>query len=380
MSPGPGQAGFVQVEGGAFVASTAGQRSVPFVPRGVGSYPLLDHVGRGRDGLAADIFAQAVAMGRPLVRTHAFFDGGRSPARLRNDDGTPHEPGLRALDRVLCMAKERGVWLLLPVANNWHDYGGAPAVVRMVHGPHAGPLGKDAFFTDPACVAAQRDHIIALLTRVNHLTGVRYAEDPTVFAWELCNEPRLEHTPLRRARRGLTLQPFVGRGPGRILAAWAVAMRQAFDAAGARQLVGWGGSGHRGSHGEDMEAVLATGAVDFATLHLYPFATHPSLLRVRPWSARAAQAVALAAAVLRDRAALARAYGVPLLLEEFGWKTGAHTLPAERQQVMRGMLQAARDEGVGTLPWMIAERGRQDYDGLLIRPEHRELVRLLATT
>ena len=30
---------------------------------------------------------------------------------------------------------------------------------------------------------------------------------------------------------------------------------------------------------------------------------------------------------------------------------------------------AARDEGAGYLPWMIAETDRPDYDGYLIRPE-----------
>ncbi len=332
-----------------------------FVPAGVGSYPLLEHAGRGHLHHLRDILNQAQGLGRRLIRTHACFDGGTHPARLRNDDGSFHEPGFQALDLVLKLAGEHGVRLLLPVANNWKDYGGAPAIVR-IFAP--GRSDKDAFFDDPRCVAAQQAFIRHLVGRVNTCNGRRYGDDPSIFAWELCNEARIEST------RG-------GRDPGHTLATWATSMRAAFREAGAQQLVGWGGSGHRRRHGEDMEAVLAAGAVDFATVHVYPFHTHKRIMAERRWSTRAALAVEAGAEILADRAQLARAYAMPLLMEEFGWKTGHHTLGEERLAVMRGLLRAAASLGVGTLPWMIAERGRQDYDGLLIRPQHEEMMALL---
>ena len=157
----------------------------------------------------------------------------------------------------------------------------------------------------------------------------------------------------------------------------AKAMRVVFDEVGARQPVGWGGSGHVGVKGEDLSTLLDARVVDFATVHVYPFHTHPRLLRISDWRERGARAGDVAEGIIRDRAALCRAYAVPLLMEEFGWKTGAHTHPPERALVMRRMLDTARFEAVGTLPWMIAERGRPDYDGLLIRPEHTEIFSLL---
>lgn len=353
-----------QADDGADFITDAG----PVVPRGVGSYPLLEHAGRGRADHIEDIFAQAIVLGRPLIRTNAFFMGGRNPGRLRDDDAKVRPEGLLALDRVLAAAAEHDIKLILPVANNWEDYGGAAAIARALLGepitallPAAltkhlpGASGKDRFYTHRLCLDAQRDFIGQLVRRRNSVNGRDYATDDTIFAWELCNEARFE----------LSVPGYATR-----LADWASTMRSAFRDAGATQLVGWGGSGHRGVRGEDLDVLLRARAFDFATLHLYPFLVEPALLNIESRAERARAAGVYGAKVISDRAALCRTAGVPLLVEEHGWKTGEHTAHEERASVMGAFMRAARSEGVGTLPWMIAERGRPDYDRLLIRPEH----------
>lgn len=334
----------------------------PFVPRGIGSYPLLEHAGNGRMDAVHDIFDQAIALGRPLVRTNAFFDGGDNPARIRADDGTLRDDGLAGLDRLLAAAAERGVRLILVLANNWHHYGGAPAVVRMA-APGEG-LPKDAFWSDPRVVEAQRSYVQHLVRRTNAVNGRAYAEDPAVFAWELANEARCDD------------EDWCDAGT---LVRWARTMADSIREAGATQLVAWGGSGHRDRHGEDLGRIAVEGGVDVLTLHVYPFARHALRLDARSAGQRNALGIRLGVEAIRDRAAVARAHRLPLLVEELGWRNSDRAdRDGERAVVIGAWLRAADAEGVGTVPWMIGERGRPDYDQLLIRPEEdRATVRAL---
>ena len=47
------------------------------------------------------------------------------------------------------------------------------------------------FYTDPLMRQYYKDWLRTIITRTNTITGQKYYEDPTVFAWELANEPRV---------------------------------------------------------------------------------------------------------------------------------------------------------------------------------------------
>jgi mannan endo-1,4-beta-mannosidase len=322
----------------------------PFVPQGMNSYPLLQHVGDGRLTAVEDILAQAVALGRPLIRTPAFIDGGAHPARIRGDDGALREQGLVALDRVLAAAAEQGVRLILILTNNWQDFGGAPAVLEMV-APGEG-LPKNAFWSDPRAIEAQLGYQRALATRINSLNGRLYAEDPTIFAWELVNEARCERSMTPELCSDTTLVD------------WAKRMSDGLRAAGVQQLIAWGGAGYLDDYGEDLRAIGAEGGVDVLTLHMYASRVAAS------GALRAEAAIEAGETTLRERYATARALGKPLLLEEVNWKPAPdRDREAERATVLAAWLDLAAALQVGALPWMIGEQGRTDYDGYLIRPE-----------
>jgi sugar phosphate isomerase/epimerase len=68
--------------------------------------------------------------------------------------------------------------------------------------------------------------------------------------------------------------------------------------------------------------------------------------------------------------AVAEKFNLPLLVEELGYRASSEgpTPDDERAEVFRALLGAAHALGLGVFPWMIGETGREDYDGLLIRP------------
>jgi hypothetical protein len=109
--------------------------------------------------------------------------------------------------------------------------------------------------------------------------------------------------------------------------------------------------------------------VEILTLHVYPGLASSLETGAAPPAARALVAAEQGAAWIRESAAAARALGVPLLVEELGWPTtGGDDADGERALVLRAWLDAAREQRVGALPWMIGEPMRPDYDGYLIRP------------
>ena len=315
------------------------------VPRGINSYPLLQLIGATKLDAVDDILTQAAALGRPLVRTPAFLDIGDSPARMRDDQGALREQGLRALDQVLDSAQRHGVRLVLILTNNWEDFGGAPAVVKMA--APEGALPKNAFWSDERAVRLQLDYQTALVQRINTVNERAYANDPTIAAWELVNEARCE--------REMTPTWC----DDQTLARWAKRMSDGLRGAGAKQLIAWGGSGYLGEYGEDLRTIAASGAVDVLTLHLY-----------QTGHAEVDEAIASGEADLRERAQVAADVGLPLWLEEVNWKPPATSdVDAERAAVLAAWLALADKLDVASLPWMIGERGRMDYDGYLIRPD-----------
>ncbi len=102
--------------------------------------------------------------------------------------GKFNEEAFRTLDRVLAVANEEGVRLIIPVVNNFQWWGGAADYAAFRDKP------RDAFWTDPQLIEDFEQTVRFLLTRVNTVTGVPYREDKAILAWETANESQCPHS------------------------------------------------------------------------------------------------------------------------------------------------------------------------------------------
>jgi mannan endo-1,4-beta-mannosidase len=107
---------------------------------------------------------------------------------------------LDGLDYLLAEIGAREMRAVMVLNNYWHWSGGMAQYVSWNDGtpiPYPPAHGWAAFMAYAAdfyecaqCQVWYRDHIAAIINRLNPYTGVRYRQDPAIFSWELANEPR----------------------------------------------------------------------------------------------------------------------------------------------------------------------------------------------
>jgi mannan endo-1,4-beta-mannosidase len=259
------------VQGAGFVGR-AGTRFVldgePFHYTGTNNYYLMVF-SVARSGLRPyvdEVLQEAAARGIRVVRTWAFNDGLGWNA-LQTAPGAYDEEVFQGLDFVLERSRQLGLRVILTLVNNWADYGGMDQYVAW--SPTADL--HDQFYTDVNTRAYYRNHMAAVILRVNSLNGRLYRDDPTVFAWELANEPRCMtfDPPLCASdRQGGTLLDWITE-----MSAWARSLDP-------NHLVTTGSEGFYddgsgpwyldGSQGVDFRRDHEPATIDFATAHSWP--------------------------------------------------------------------------------------------------------------
>lgn len=110
---------------------------------------------------------------------------------------------LQGLDFVISEARKHGIYVIITFVNNFDDFGGRKQYVQWGRERGQRLVNEDEFYTNPLVKQFYKDHVKVMLTRKNTISRVVYKDDPTIFAWELMNEPRCADA------SGTTLQRWI---------------------------------------------------------------------------------------------------------------------------------------------------------------------------
>lgn len=118
------------------------------------------------------------------------------PERAKFDESV-----LEGLDLILAEMAKRKMRAVIFFSNNWEWSGGFQQYLIW-----NGIISKEwltkkptwdelrdltaKFYSCDPCMDAYTQQVVLLLRRTNSMTKKRYIDDPTIFAWELANEPR----------------------------------------------------------------------------------------------------------------------------------------------------------------------------------------------
>ncbi|XP_020218559.1 mannan endo-1,4-beta-mannosidase 7 [Cajanus cajan] len=206
-------------------------------------------------------FQEASNHGLNIARTWAFSDGGYNP--LQYSPGSYNEQMFQGLDFAIAEARKYGIKLVLSLVNNYENMGGKKQYVEWARSQGQSINSEDDFFTNPVVKGYYKNHIKAVLTRRNSLSGVAYKDDPTIMAWELMNEVRCPSD-----QSGKTVQ------------AWITEMASYVKSIDGNHLLEAGLEGFYGQSkpesnpnfnvGTDFIANNQIPGIDFATVHSYP--------------------------------------------------------------------------------------------------------------
>ncbi|KAJ8748500.1 hypothetical protein K2173_003398 [Erythroxylum novogranatense] len=250
--------GFVRTKGNNFVVNDK-----PLYLNGFNAYWLMymasDQSTRDKVWSA---FQQASKYGMNIARTWAYNDGGNSRP-LQISPGHYDEETFKGLDMVISEARKYGIYVILGLINNYEDFGGRHQYVQWARERGEQVSSDDDFYSNPLIRQYYKNHVKTVLTRINTITGMAYKDDPTIFAWELINEPRSDDP------SGVLIQDWIKE---------VAAYLKSIDSNHLLEigLEGfYGDSGKQNNpgnitYGSDFILNNQIPEIDYATIHLYP--------------------------------------------------------------------------------------------------------------
>jgi mannan endo-1,4-beta-mannosidase len=212
------------------------------------------------DAHFANLQKDGVSVLRLWMFSHETWHG------FEQQKGVYYEPQFMLFDYVIQSAKAHNIKLVATMENFWEAYGGIDTRLSWEGQPN-GLANRWRFFnrdTCPGCFDQYKNYAKYVLNRVNHYSNITYKNEPTIFAWELMNEPRYQDATPNENSSGKTLR------------AWVDEMGQFIKSIDTNHMVGTGIEGHGvkygygGDEGNPFVFIHQSPYVDFTSAHPYP--------------------------------------------------------------------------------------------------------------
>lgn len=260
--------GFIYSDGTAFYVD-----GTPFYFAGANSYDLFTLGDSSSDSTVEDICSKYMYPDQIDARMKAMADNGVTVLRtwgfsteswhgFEKSPGNYVEPQFMLFDYIMDSAKRHGIKVIITLENYWEAYGGIDAKLRWAGLNGGSHSNRAQFFSNEQCKQWYKDYAKHFAERTNYFTGVKYKDDPTIFAWDLMNEPRYQD-----AGENTT---------GTTLRAWVDEMASYLKSIDPNHMVGVGLEGHGneynfgGDEGNPFVYIQQSPYIDFCSAHPYP--------------------------------------------------------------------------------------------------------------
>ena len=313
---GRGGSDIISIEDGQFIKNGS---PYYFVGANFWYGPILASEGSGgdRDRLTRELDSLC-SMGVRNLRVLVGSDGERGvytkvEPTLQYAPGKYNDTLLRGLDYFLVELGKRDMEAVLYLGNAWEWSGGYSQYLKWA-GYGDIPLPRVAgyneyvdyvsnFMKSDSARGMFRRYVMDIVSRTNTVTGKAYRDDPAIFSWQICNEPR----------------PF-GEKNKETFRTWLTETAEIIKAIDPNHLVSVGSEGKYGCE-VDLglwEEIGRSPYIDYLNIHIWPFNWG--------WTSRddmndgtVQPAIDLSLEYLDEHMEVARRLHKPLVVEEFGF-------------------------------------------------------------
>ena len=258
---------------------------------------------------------------------------GKIEPNLQTKPGEYNDDVLAGLDFLLMELGKREMTAVLYFNNAWEWSGGftqyvawaneTPVLVPRIDGWFSYNEFAGEFVRNERAKEIFYNHLRYIISRTNRYTGVKYINDPAIFSWQICNEPRA----FSATREGENKEAF---------AEWIAESAKIIRSIDPNHMISTGSEGYYGCEWDmDLcEKIHALEEISYVNCHVWPY--NWKWMRGDNMRADLEQSCTYTEEYINMHLELGRKINKPVVVEEFG-------MPRDNMDFHKGSPVICRD-------------------------------------